>query len=165
MLFRSPKHYACNNQETNRNYNDSRLSERALREIYLKGFELCVKVANPHNIMTSYNKINGVWGHYNYELAQTVLRGEWGFSGSVMTDWWMRKSASPEIPSVRDNGYRIRARVDVLMPGAPRVFLVKKPDGTALNGLNKNGITRGELQIVASDVLGFALNSGAMDRV
>ena len=70
------KHFACNNQEFRRSTNDSRLSERALREIYLKGFEICVNEAAPQNIMTSYNKINGVHGHYQYELCTTILRGE-----------------------------------------------------------------------------------------
>lgn len=67
--------------------------------------------------MTSYNKINGVWSHYNYELCTTVLRDEWHFGGMVMTDWWMRYAPSPEFPQLRDNAYRVRAQVDVLMPG------------------------------------------------
>ena len=113
-----PKHFACNNQETNRIYNDSRVSERALREIYLKGFEICVKTAKPQNIMTSYNKINGVWGHYNYELCVRILRGEWGYEGSIMTDWWMRSSKSPEFPQIKDQAYRVLAGSMCLCPAA-----------------------------------------------
>ena len=148
-----PKHFACNNQEINRNYNDSRLSQRALREIYLKGFEICVKEASPKTIMTSYNKINGVWGHYHFDLCNTILRREWGFDGLVITDWWMRSSKSPEFPSMRDNAYRVRAGVDVLMPGGNRVGK-RKPDGTLLKTCGKpDGITLGELQQTAMHVL------------
>lgn len=113
-----PKHFACNNQETMRIYNDSRVSERALREIYLKGFEICVKTAHPFNIMTSYNKINGVWGHYHYGTCTQILRGEWEYDGCVMTDWWMRACKDPDFPLLRNNAYRVRGQVDVLMPGA-----------------------------------------------
>ena len=152
-----PKHFACNNQETNRTYNDSRLSERALREIYLKGFEICVKDASPLNIMTSYNKINGVWGHYQYELCTTILRKEWGYEGNVITDWWMRSANSHEFPQMRDNAYRVRAGVDVLMPGGKRSGR-KKPDGTLLETYKKeNGITLGELQRTAKNVLTLCL--------
>ncbi len=157
-LSACPKHFACNSQETNRCYNDSRLSERALREIYLKGFEICVKEANPKCIMTSYNKINGVWGHYNYELCMSVLTAEWGFDGMVMTDWWMRKSKSPEFPGLRDNAYRVRAGVDVLMPGDGRPGK-GKPDGTLLETYGKpDGITLGEMQRTAKNVLNLILN-------
>ena len=154
-----PKHFACNNQETKRNTNDSRLSERALREIYLRGFEICVKEAKPNTIMTSYNKINGVWSHYNYDLATTVLRKEWGYDDVVITDWWMQKSKSPEFPKIRDNAYRVRAQVDVLMPG-DMGHLNKKytPDGTLLKTIDKpDGITRGELQRTARNVLKLIL--------
>ena len=148
-----PKHFACNNQEVNRTGNDSRLSERALREIYLKGFEICVKTAKPDTIMTSYNKINGVWGHYNYELCERILRGEWGFEGLVMTDWWMRPSKSQEFPSLRNQAYRVRAGVNVLMPGGDRVTN-GKPDGTLLKTYGKkDGITLYEMQRNASFVL------------
>ncbi len=148
-----PKHYACNNQEVNRTKNDSRVSERALREIYLKGFEICVKTAKPNTIMTSYNKINGVWGHYNYELCERVLREEWGFDGVVMTDWWMRPSKSPEFPQMCDQAYRVRAGVNVLMPGGDRVTN-GKPDGTLLKTYGKkDGITLYEMQRNASFVL------------
>lgn len=166
-LSACPKHFACNNQETNRNYNDSRVSERALREIYLRNFEICVKEGHPKNIMTSYNKINGVWSHYNYELASTVLRKEFGFDGNVITDWWMRYAPSPEFPEISGSAYRVRARVDVLMPGAssPVYRGENVPDKTLLETLGKNGgITRGEIQLVAKDVLSFTLNSVAMKR-
>lgn len=148
-----PKHFACNSQETNRNKTDSRLSERALREIYLKGFEICVKEAEPLTIMTSYNKVNGVWSHYNYDLCTRVLRNEWGFSGLVMTDWWMQYAKSPEFPNLKDNAYRVRAGVDVLMPGGKRGSL-KKPDGTLLETYGKkDGITLGEMQTTAKRVI------------
>lgn len=154
-----PKHFACNNQEFNRNYNDSRISERALREIYLKGFEICVRESSPLNIMTSYNKINGVWCHYNYDLATTVLRGEWNYDGLVITDWWMRRSKSPEFPKIQDNAYRVRAQVDVFMPGDNNHNAKKyKSDGTLLPTLGKKGgITRAELERTAKSTLSLAL--------
>lgn len=154
-----PKHFACNNQEVKRTTNDSRLTQRALREIYLKGFEICVKEASPLNIMTSYNKINGVWSHYNYDLVTTVLRGEWGYEGNVMTDWWMQKSPSPEFPSIKDNAYRVRSQVDVLMPGGVHHVEKKyKSDGTLLKGIDTpSGITRAELERTAKNVLSLAL--------
>ena len=159
-----PKHFACNNQETNRIYNDSRVSERALREIYLKGFEICVKTSNPQNIMTSYNKINGVWGHYNYELCIRILREEWGYTGNIMTDWWMRSSKSPEFPQIKDQAYRVRAGVNVLMPGGNRAG-VRKPDGSIKKGIAvENGLTVGELQQNAMHVLNFVMNSSAMNK-
>ncbi len=154
-----PKHFACNNQETKRNVNDSRVSQRALREIYLRGFEIVVKEAKPNTIMTSYNKINGVWSHYNYDLVTTLLRREWGYGGLVITDWWMRKSASPEFPKLRDNAYRVRSQVDVLMPGDMGHMSKKyRSDGTLLKTLgDADGITRGELQRTAENVLKFIL--------
>ena len=154
-----PKHFACNNQEVKRNTNDSRVSERALREIYLKNFEICIREAKPLTVMTSYNKLNGVWAHYNYDLATTVLRGEWGYDGMVMTDWWMQKSASPEFPAMKDNAYRIRAQVDVLMPGdMAHVAKKYRTDGSLLKTFGKpDGITLGELQRSAKNVLGMII--------
>lgn len=158
-LSACPKHFACNNQEVCRTTNDSRVTERALREIYLKGFEICVKEAKPMNIMTSYNKINGVWSHYNYDLVTTVLRGEWGYDGNVMTDWWMQRSASPEFPKLNDHAYRVRAQVDVYMPGSlNRAAKKYKSDGSLLDTLGKaDGITRGELERTAKNVLNLIL--------
>lgn len=154
-LSACPKHFACNNQETNRNRTDSILSERALRELYLKGFEICVKLAKPKCLMTSYNKINGIWGHYHYDLVQTILREEWSFGGMVMTDWWMRYAPSPEFPKLTGNAYRVRSRVDVLMPGNRHpADKRRKPDGTLLKTFgDPNGITLGELQECAKNVL------------
>ena len=153
-----PKHYACNNQETKRNTNDSIVSERALREIYLKNFEIAVKEARPLCIMTSYNKVNGVWSHYNYDLLTTVLREEWGFDGCVITDWWMQRSKSPEFPALRNNAYRVRAQVDVLMPGnMGHLGKRRKKDKTLLETLGQEGgITRAELQRTAANVLRLA---------
>ena len=159
-----PKHFACNNQETNRIYNDSRVSERALREIYLKGFEICVKEAKPQNIMTSYNKINGVWGHYNYELCERILREEWGYTGLVTTDWWMVNEKSPEFEGVKANAYRIRSQVDVFMPGGERLF--GKGDTSTLSALKKGALTRGKMQRCARNVLNFILDTPVLrDKV
>lgn len=154
-----PKHFACNNQETRRNVNDSRVSERALREIYLRNFEICVKESAPYTIMMSYNKVNGVWSHYNYDLATTVLRREWGYTGLVMTDWWMQHAHSPEFPEIEDNAYRVRAQVDVVMPGDWE-FEAKeyRSDGTLLKTFGEpDGITRGEIQRAAKNVLELIL--------
>jgi len=150
-----PKHFACNNQERFRNINDSRVSERALREIYLKGFEICVKEANPHNIMTSYNKINGVWGHYHYDLCTTILRQEWGYTGNVVTDWWMRPSQDPDFPDLANCAYRVRAQVDVLMPGSISHNTSEGDDSLLASYGAKDGITLGELQRTAINVLTF----------
>lgn len=93
----TPKHFAANNREFNRHYCDSVVSERALREIYLKAFEICVKEAEPWVIMSSYNLINGVRAGENYDLITNILRGEWGYKGLVTTDWYAHSRQGIEI--------------------------------------------------------------------
>lgn len=96
------KHFACNNKETNRKHSDSRVSERAVREIYLKAFEIIVNDSNPYTIMSSYNAINGVRTSENKELLTGILRDEWGYEGLVMTDWWCRSEQYREILAGND---------------------------------------------------------------
>ena len=154
-----PKHYAANNQEHNRIFSDSRVSERALREIYLRGFQIMVKESQPQTIMTSYNKINGVWGHYSYDLVTTILRGEFGFDGLVMTDWWMRMVEDPNFPALRYSAYRVRGGIDVLMPGSKEHGGDTCDTGVKDSLGSDGGLTLGELQRTALHVLRFVLEA------
>ncbi|MBO4384198.1 MAG: glycoside hydrolase family 3 protein [Clostridia bacterium] len=150
-----PKHFACNNREAFRMTGDSVVSERALRELYLRNFEIMVKESRPDLIMTSYNMINGVYSYYNFDLVTTVLRDEWGFDGAVMTDWWMKTRRSPEYKKLRGNAYRVRSQVDILMPGS-RLHVTRRysSDGTLLRTLRKKGgIKKAEIMRSAKNAL------------
>ncbi|MDO4214525.1 MAG: glycoside hydrolase family 3 C-terminal domain-containing protein [Bacteroidales bacterium] len=108
----SVKHFAFNNQETNRTGNDARISTRAIREIYLKPFEITVAESDPWTIMTSYNKINGTYTSESEDLVETILRGDWGYKGVVMTDWYGGKDATAQM----------HAGNDMLQPGRPSQY-------------------------------------------
>ncbi|MDD4688723.1 MAG: glycoside hydrolase family 3 C-terminal domain-containing protein [Eubacteriales bacterium] len=130
----SLKHFACNNKETNRHESDSRVSERALREIYIKGFEIAVKTSQPWTIMSSYNCMNGRHTSENYELLTEILREEWGFRGLVTTDWWNTAGQTLEI----------RAGNDVKMPITRNDTPKDYEDGK---------ITRAEIELSAKRLL------------
>lgn len=108
----SAKHFAVNSQETDRTRVDERLSQRALRELYLKGFEIMVRRSNPWTLMSAYNKINGTYAQGNKELLTTITRNEWGFKGIVMTDWIGKRA---DLPTEQE----VTAGNDLMMPGYP----------------------------------------------
>lgn len=147
------KHFACNNQEDNRKGSDSILSERTLREIYLKGFEIAVKEAKPMAIMTSYNLVNGVHSANSYDLCTTVARGEWGFKGIIMTDWTTTDQAGGSIPHLC-----INAGNDLIMPGT-------KEDLQELREAQKEGsLSREALKACAARLIAEAYGSNQMEE-
>ncbi|MBQ8404796.1 MAG: glycoside hydrolase family 3 C-terminal domain-containing protein [Clostridia bacterium] len=134
----TPKHFVCNNKETNRLESDSIVSERALREIYLKGFEICVKESSPKLIMSSYNRMNGIHTSENAELITGILRGEWGYEGAVTTDW----------SNTAEHYKEVKAGNDVRMPC--QEGLLKEPYEAGL-------VTRDEMAACAKRILEMIL--------
>lgn len=157
------KHFAGNNQETSRHNVDSIISERALREIYLKGFEMAIMNANARSVMTSYGAVNGIWTAGNYDLNTTILREEWGFEGMVMTDWWAKINEEGEEATVKNTGAMVRAQNDVYMV-VEDSFTNSAGDNTE-EALSEGSITRGELQRNAMNICTVLLKSPALQRL
>lgn len=144
----SLKHFAVNNQETYRNGVNAKVSERALREIYLKGFEIAIKEAQPWTVMSSYNKINDVLASENRWLLTDVLRGEWGFKGFVMTDWW-----------AEENGARqIAAGNDMLMPGTQRQM------NEIIEAVQQGRLAEKQLDLCVERILSILVQSPTFNR-
>lgn len=154
------KHFCGNNQETCRRTADAIVSERALREIYLRGFEIAVK-NGADSVMTTYGPVNGLWTAGRYDLNTVILRGEWGFDGVVMTDWWAAVNRRNGEPSLTDFAAMAAAGNDLYMVCADG----EKQEGNTLEELKNGFITRGELQRNAADICRFVMNSMAMKRM
>lgn len=155
------KHFCANNQETNRHTVDSVVSERALREIYLRGFEMAVKLGGAKTIMTTYGSLNGVWTAGNFDLNTTVLRDQWGFTGFSMTDWWANVNYRGEEPR---RGYYVpmaKAQNDVYMVCSDSSCV----DEDIMKALADGELTRAELQRNAANVLGVLMDTHAMKRI
>jgi len=148
--FVTIKHYAANNQETNRYLSSSNVSERALREIYLKGFEIAVRDSQPKAVMTSYNLINGVHTSESKELTNDILRNEFGFKGIVMTDWVMSMSSDANKYSDPSASKVIKATGDIYMPGS------KADYENVLKALEEGTLSMEELEYSASRIYNLA---------
>ncbi|MGG4142222.1 glycoside hydrolase family 3 C-terminal domain-containing protein [Paenibacillus algorifonticola] len=160
------KHFACNNQEKHRSKVDAVVSERALREIYLKGFEIAVKQGGANSIMSSYNPINGHWAASNYDLNTTLLRGEWGFKGIVMTDWWaIMNDVVVGGPADRKlTNWMVRAQNDLYMVVPNYGAEINGWDDNTIESLENGTLTRGELQRSAINICTFIMNAPVFSR-
>lgn len=155
------KHFCGNNQETDRHDTNAVISERALREIYLKGFEIAVKEGNADSIMTTYGPVNGVWTAANYDLTTQILRNDWGFTGFAMTDWWAKINRRGQAVDKSDLAAMAMAQNDVYMVcscGAQN-------DDNILVSLKDGSLQRSELQRCAANICRFLMNTHAMNRL
>ncbi len=155
------KHFCGNNRETRRHFLDSVISERALREIYLRGFEKAVKKGGAKSVMTTYGQVNGVWTAGNYGLVTGILRDDWGFDGFTMTDWWANINRRGKAPDKSDFAAMAMAQNDVYMVTADGAVC----NDNTLDSLNSGELTRGELQRNAMNILRFLTTTHAMKRV
>ncbi len=156
------KHFAANNQEFRRTYLDSVVSERALREIYLKGFEIAVKEGNAFMVMSTYGAINGLWTAGNYDLLTTVLRKEWGFEGVVMTDWWAKMNDEGMEARQNNTAAMVRAQNDIYM--VVNDSEANSADDNTIVGLKAGTISRGELQRSVRNICQTLMRLPVMDR-
>ena len=164
------KHFCANNRETNRRGMSSRVSSRALREIYLPAFEIAIKAGGARSVMTSYNMINGIYSANHYDQNTMILREQWGFKGLVMTDWWAyinKEVTLAEKYSLEDHSVMARSQNDVYMvcTSVERENLLEADTYKELTEGDGSNITRAELQRNAINILNFAMNTPAMDRV
>lgn len=157
------KHFCGNNQETHRHDIDSIISERALREIYLKGFEIAVKEGPATTVMTTYGSVNGTYTSGRYDLNTSILRGEWGFNGFVMTDWWANISEKGKPVDKKNFAAMIRAQNDVYMVTPDGA--VNSAGDNIIASLEAGTLKRSELQRNAANVLGFLLHTPAYRRI
>ncbi len=156
------KHFCANNQEYERSSLDVVASERALRELYLRCFEIPVREGGANlSIMTSYNRVNGRWNASQYDLNTTILRGEWGFNGFVMTDWWAKSNDEGGDGSTENLRAMVRSQNDVFMVCADTLAQKHNLKESLADGTLK----RGELQRCAANLLRYMLDSQAMKRV
>ncbi len=155
------KHFCGNNQETNRHFLDSAVSERALREIYLKGFEIAVKAGEADSIMTTYGSVNGLWTAGSYDLNTVILRGEWGFTGITMTDWWANINERDVEVSRNNFAAMAKAQNDLYMVCADG----GKNDDNTLTSLENGTLQRSELQRNAANICRFLMHTNAMKRL
>lgn len=154
------KHFACNNQEAGRNTYNAVVSKRALREIYLKGYEIAISEGNATAIMSSFNLINGYHSAGNYDLTTAILRDEWGFKGIVMTDWWARMNCMGEPASKNNLKQMVLSQNDLYMVCKSAE---SKPDNI-VEGLDSGYITRRDLQNCSINILNYILNTYAYKR-
>ena len=151
------KHFCSNNQEVGRSTSDSVMSERCLREIYLKGFEMAVREGGARSVMTTYGSVNGLWTAGSYDLCTTILRKEWGFEGIVMTDWWAKSNYEGHQAEVSVKAPMIAAQNDIYMVVSDAKANPEKDDVEEM--LRAGKLTLGELQRNAANILGFLLKS------
>lgn len=160
------KHFALNGQESHRFKIDAVCSERAIREIYLKSFEMAVKEKTVMALMTSYNPINGHWAASNYDLCTTVLRGEWGYEGIVMTDWWakMNDVVDGGEESNQDTRDMVRSQNDVYMVVNNNGAEVNSNSDNTESSVEEGRLTVGELQRAAMNICNFILHAPVIER-